>query len=230
MEYIPEIIYEDNHLLAINKKPGELLQSDSSGNTSLEELLKEFIKKRDSKLGNAFLGVCHRIDRPVSGVVLFAKTGKTLSKLNELFRNNEVKKIYWAVVKNKPLENSGTLVHHLHKNPVKNKTYAYDTAGKNTRESSLNYHIIAVSRSFYLLEINLHTGRHHQIRAQLAKIGCPVKGDLKYGFPRSNKNGGISLHARELHFIHPVKKEKVSIIANSPEDDIFEVFKLQTEN
>lgn len=229
MKYCPEIIYEDNHLLAINKKSGELVQGDKTGDSSLNELLKEFIKTRDSKPGNVFLGVCHRLDRPVSGVILFAKTGKALARLNDIFRNQEIKKIYWAIVKNKPPENSGILVHYLVKDHLKNKSVAYKAPGKDARESSLNYRVIGSSENYHLLEIELNTGRHHQIRAQLAKIGCPVKGDLKYGFPRSNKDGGISLHARELNFIHPVKKEKIRIIADPPEKDIFGLFNLQMQ-
>lgn len=229
MEYCPEIIYEDNHILAINKKSGELVQGDNTGDSSLNELLKDFIKKRDSKPGNVFLGVCHRLDRPVTGVVMFAKTGKALSRLNDIFRKQEVHKIYWAIVKNKPEVNSGILVHHLIKDPLKNKSFAYKSARNGTRESSLQYKVIGSSKSFYLLEIELFTGRHHQIRAQLAKIGSPVKGDLKYGFPRSNKDGGISLHARELSFTHPVKREKIRIIADPPKMDIFGSFNLETQ-
>ena len=224
MVFTPYIIYEDNHLIAINKKPGELVQSDKTGDISLETTLKEFIKQRESKSGNVFLGVCHRIDRPVSGVVVFAKTGKALTRMNEIFREKGIIKTYWAIVKNKPSESSGTLIHHLLRDTSRNRTMALKRPGENTKEASLTYKLISSSDNYYLLEIELHTGRHHQIRAQMAKIGCPIKGDLKYGFPRSNKNGGISLHARELSFIHPVKKERITIVAEPPGGDLFEVF------
>jgi len=229
MAETPDIIYEDNHLIAINKKPGELIQIDKTGDISLEIKLKEFIKHRDSKPGNVFLGVSHRLDRPVSGVVVFAKTGKALTRLNEIFRQKEVIKKYWAIVKNKPDKSSGTLIHHLSRDTIKNKTLVHNAPCKNTKEAILSYRLIGMSDNYYLIEVLLHTGRHHQIRAQLAKTGCPVKGDLKYGFPRSNKNGGISLHARELSFIHPVKKEKITIIAEPPANDLFSVFSLQDE-
>jgi len=222
--HVLNIIYEDNHFIAINKPVGELVQGDKSGDISLEDKLKDYIKRRDSKPGNVFLGVIHRIDRPVSGVVVFAKTSKALTRLNEVFRRKEVTKIYWAVVKDKPLNSSGTLVHYLLRDSVKNKTLAYNQPGTDKKEASLSYTLIGSSDNYYLLKIDLHTGRHHQIRAQLAKIGCPIKGDLKYGFPRSNKNGGISLHARELSFLHPVSKKRISIIAEPPGDDLFHYF------
>jgi len=218
------IIYEDNHLIAINKQAGKLVQSDQTGDLSLEDQVKDFIRTRDSKPGNVFLGVSHRIDRPVSGVVVFAKTGKALTRLNEIFRQKEAVKKYWAIVKNKPVESSGTLKHYLSRDTIKNRTVVHEYPGKNTKEATLSYRIIGISDNYFLLEVILHTGRHHQIRAQLAKIACPIKGDLKYGFPRSNKNGGISLHARELSFIHPVKKEKITIIAEPPANDLFNLF------
>ena len=218
------IIYEDNHLIAVNKRPGDIVQTDKTGDISLDRLIKDHISKRDGKPGDAFLGVCHRLDRPVSGVVVFSKTSKALSRMNEIFRSREVRKIYWAIVKNKPPETSGTIIHHLYRDSVKNRTYAQDKPGEKTREGSLSYHIIGKSDNYFLLEIELQTGRHHQIRSQLAKIGCPVKGDLKYGFPRSNKNGGISLHAKEISFVHPVKKEKVILTATPPQEDIFKIF------
>ncbi len=219
-------IYEDNHLIAVNKRPGEIVQSDKTGDISLDFMIKEYIRKRDGKPGNVFLGVCHRLDRPVSGVVIFAKTSKALSRMNELFRKKEVKKIYRAIVKSKPPKSSDTLVHHFYRDTIKNRSYAQEKPGEKTKEGSLSYRIIGKSDNYFLLEIELHTGRHHQIRAQLAKIGCPIKGDLKYGFPRSNKNGNISLYAKELSFIHPVSKENIEITANPPVEDIFEKFKL----
>ena len=215
MVYKPQIIYEDNHFIAINKKPGELVQSDKTGDISLETNLKDFIKKRDSKPGNVFLGVCHRIDRPVSGVVVFAKTGKALTRVNEIFREKEVKKIYWAIVKNKPADPSGTLVHHLMRDTSRNRTMALKRSGENTKEASLTYKIIGSSDNYFLLGIELHTGRHHQIRCQLAKIGSPLLGDVKYGFPRSFENGGIGLHSREVSFIHPVSLKPLSIRADT---------------
>jgi 23S rRNA pseudouridine1911/1915/1917 synthase len=224
IETLPEILYEDNHLIAVNKKIGDIIQSDKSGDESLEERIKRLIKIRDHKPGNVFLGVIHRIDRPVSGTVVFAKTSKALARMNEMFKEKGIGKKYWAIVKEKPPKESDTLIHHLSRNSAKNKTLVHKLPGKDTKEASLTYTLIGKSDNYYLLEIELHTGRHHQIRAQLAKIGCPIKGDLKYGFPRSNKNGGISLHARELQFTHPVTGEKMLIVAKAPVDDIYEAF------
>jgi 23S rRNA pseudouridine1911/1915/1917 synthase len=218
-----EILYEDNHILAVNKTVSDLVQKDKTGDDALVDKIKLFIRKRDNKPGNAFLGVCHRIDRPVSGVVLFAKTSKALSRLNEMFKKKEIQKIYWAIVKNEP-PLSGELEHHLARNKSLNKSFIRDKTGSDTKLASLSYRLIGRSDNYYLLEVELHTGRHHQIRVQLAHIGCPVKGDLKYGFARSNKNGGISLHARSIRFIHPVSKKEIYIEAPTPLDDIFHVF------
>lgn len=216
-----EILYEDNHIIAINKKPSDIVQGDKTGDIPLSENVANFIAKRDNKPGTAFIGVTHRLDRPVSGVVLFAKTSKALERLNEMFRENEIKKTYWAVVKERPKEDSGTLIHYLIKNEERNKTFTYDEEREGTLRAELDYKLIGSTDTYHLLEINLKTGRHHQIRAQLAKIGCPIKGDLKYGFPRSNPDASISLLARKIEFIHPVKLEPISITANPPRDPVW---------
>ena len=222
-----EILFEDNHIIAVNKAVSEIVENDKTGDETLEEKIKLFIKSRDNRPGNVFLGVCHRLDRPVSGVVIFAKTGKSLMRLNEMFKNKEIIKKYWAIVKNEPPSPTGDLKHFLSRNNKQNKTYVRLKEGSDTKLASLSYSIISKSDNYFLLEVELHTGRHHQIRSQLAYIGCPVKGDLKYGFPRSNKNGGISLHARSVKFIHPVRKEEVYIEAPLPQDDIFSVFNVK---
>lgn len=219
-----DILYEDNHLIIINKKVSEIVQGDKTGDLSLVEKIKEFIKKRDRKPGNVYLGLPHRLDRPVSGIVVFAKTSKALSRMNAIFKNREVIKLYHAIVKKRPQPENAEIHHYLKKNEKQNKSYAVQKSTEGSKEAVLDYRLIASSINYHLLEINIHTGRHHQIRAQLSAIGCPVKGDLKYGFPRSNKNGGISLHARYISFIHPVKKEKLSISAPYPGEDIFEHF------
>lgn len=222
---MPEILYEDNHLIAVNKRPSDLSQGDRTGDQSLDIWVKEYIAKKYNKKGDVFLGVVHRLDRPVGGVVLFARTSKALARLNEMFRTREVQKTYLAIVKERPPEDEATLVHFLKKNEEQNKTYVYDTEVKGSKQASLHYHVIGRSERFYLLEVTLHTGRHHQIRAQLAKIGCPIKGDLKYGFSRSNEDGGISLFAKRLELIHPVKKEKLVIEAGLPTTDIWQAFR-----
>ncbi|MEI6049864.1 MAG: RNA pseudouridine synthase [Bacteroidota bacterium] len=219
-----EILYEDNHLIAVYKRSSDLAQGDKTGDISLDTEIKKYLAEKYKKPGEVFLGVVHRLDRPVSGVILFARTSKALERLNEMFREKQVKKTYLAIVKERPPEDEATISHFLKKNETQNKSYVYDTEVKGSKEASLTYRMKGRSEKYYLLEIELHSGRHHQIRAQLAKIGCPVKGDLKYGFPRSNEDGGISLFARKLEFIHPVKKEPVSIIAHFPEGDIWSVF------
>lgn len=213
------ILFEDNHIIAVNKNNHDIVQSDKTGDEPLIEQIKAFIKVRDSKPGNVFLEVIHRIDRPVSGVVLFAKTSKVLPRMNKLFHDGLVKKIYWAIVKNMPPKEKGTLTHYLLRNTKQNKSYVYDTPKPESKEARLNYRILGKTNAYYLLEIELLTGRHHQIRSQLAKIGCPIKGDLKYGFPRSNPDGGIHLHSRLVSFTHPVTGEVIEIIAQ-PADDI----------
>ncbi len=225
MQNIAErILYEDNHILAINKLVGEIVQGDKTGDEPLSETLKQFIKERDAKPGNVFMGVTHRLDRPVSGVTLFAKTSKALSRLNEMFRLGDVKKTYWAIVKNRPPKDKDTLTHYLTRNEKQNKSTAYGKPVPNAKEAKLIYRLIASSDTYHLLEIQLLTGRHHQIRSQLSAIGCPIKGDLKYGFPRSNPDGGISLHARSAELIHPVKKERLMIVAPVPEEKLWEWF------
>ncbi len=220
-----EVLFEDNHLIAINKSVADIVQSDKTGDLSLEEKLKKYIKEKYKKPGNVFLGVVHRIDRPVSGVVLFSKTSKALTRLNQMFKEKEVKKTYWAIVKNKPPKNNDTLIHYLKRDAKKNKTFAYDKEIKDSKQAILSYKIIDESEKYFLLEIDLQTGRHHQIRSQLAKIDCPIRGDLKYGYPRSNENGGINLHSRSIEFRHPVTKETLKIVADPPDDKLWNYFK-----
>ena len=220
-----EILYEDNHLIAVYKKPSDLSQSDKTGDAALDSETKKYLAVKYNKPGDVFLGVVHRLDRPVGGVMLFARTSKALERMNEVFRTREVKKIYLAVVRERPPEEEGVLTHFLKKNEKQNKTYVYDNEVKGSKKASLSYKLAGRSDRYFLLEIELHTGRHHQIRAQLAKIGCPVKGDLKYGYPRSNEDGSICLFARKLEFIHPVKKEKVSITAHFPHGDVWKLFR-----
>ncbi len=214
-----QIVYEDNHMIVINKKAGQLVQGDKTGDLSLFELIKDFIKKRDEKPGNVFLGLVHRIDRPTSGLVIYAKTSKALSRLTVMVKNREVKKTYWAIVAKEMIPKSQRLIHYLQKNEKTNKATVFIKPTENAKESILNYQIIKTLDNYQLLEIDLETGRHHQIRAQLSKISVPIKGDLKYGSPRSNQDGGISLHARKLEFEHPVTKEKIKIIAPVPQND-----------
>ncbi|SFF03463.1 RluA family pseudouridine synthase [Thermophagus xiamenensis] len=211
-----EILYEDNHLIAVNKSNSDLVQGDETGDEALNDKVKAYLKQKYNKPGNVFLGVVHRLDRPVSGVVLFARTSKALSRMNKLFQEKEVKKTYWAIVKNLPPDEEGQLKHFILKDSIKNKSYALHKKRPGSKEGILNYRLISSSANYHLLEVDLKTGRHHQIRCQLAKIGCPIKGDLKYGFPRSNPNGGISLHSRRLEFVHPIKKEVVVIEAPVP--------------
>ena len=215
------VLYEDNHIIAVNKTCREIVQGDKTGDTPLSEQLKVWLKEKYAKPGQVFLGVTHRLDRPVSGVVLFAKTSKALSRLNEMFRVGEVKKTYWAIVKQCPPVEEGELVHWLVRNEKQNKSYAYDTERPNAKKAILHYRVIGRSDRDYLLEIDLKTGRHHQIRCQLAKMGCPIKGDLKYGFARSNPDGGISLHARSAALIHPVSKIPLKIVAPVPQDNLW---------
>ncbi|HLN55297.1 MAG TPA: RNA pseudouridine synthase [Bacteroidales bacterium] len=219
-----EILYEDNHIIAVYKKSSDLSQADKTGDAPLDEEIKKYIAVKYNKKGEVFLGVVHRLDRPVSGVMLYARTSKALERLNEMFREGAIKKTYYAIVKDRPPEDEATIEHFLKKNEKQNKTYVYDFEVKGSKKGSLTYRLKARSEKYYLLEVDLHTGRHHQIRAQLAKIGCPVKGDLKYGFSRSNDDGGISLFARKIEFIHPVRKEPVKIVAHFPEGDIWHVF------
>lgn len=218
------ILYEDNHLMIVNKRVSDIVQGDITGDKSLDVLLKEFIKVRDSKPGEVFLGIPHRLDRPVSGAVVFAKTSKALSRMSALFREKEIEKIYHAIVEKCPDPQAGTLEHFLTRNTKQNKSYIHKQEVKGSKHAKLHYQKLASSDRYHLLEVTLETGRHHQIRAQLAGIGSIIKGDRKYGAKRSNKNGGISLHARKVSFIHPVKKERVEVTAPYPKMDIFPVF------
>ena len=222
-QLIMTVVYEDNHLIAVNKTTSEIVQGDKTGDTPLSETVKQWIKDKYQKLGNVFTGVVHRLDRPVSGVTLFAKTSKSLERMNEMFRQGEVKKTYWAVVANRPPQPEGELVHYLIRNEKQNKSYAYDKEKPGSKKAVLTYRLMTQSERYFLLEIDLKTGRHHQIRCQLAKIGCPVKGDLKYGFNRSNPDGGICLHARKVEFVHPVSKKKIEIVAPVPEEKIWTI-------
>ena len=220
------VVYEDNHIIVVNKTASEIVQADKTGDTPLSETVKQYLKEKYQKPGNVFLGVTHRLDRPVSGLVIFAKTSKALTRLNEMFRAGEVKKTYWAVVKNAPKESEGELVHYLVRNEKQNKSFAYDKEVPNSKKAILDYRLIGHSENYYLLEVDLKTGRHHQIRCQLAKMGCPIKGDLKYGAPRSNPDGSICLHARKVRFIHPVSKELIELVAPLPEGNLWKGFEL----
>lgn len=220
------VVYEDNHIIIVNKTASEIVQGDKTGDTPLSEIVKQYIKEKYSKPGNVFLGVTHRLDRPVSGIVVFAKTSKALSRLNEMFRNSEVKKTYWAIVKNRPKLDEGELVHYMVKNEKQNKSYAYDKEVKDSKKAVLHYKLIGHSQNYYLLEVDLKTGRHHQIRCQLAKMGCPIKGDLKYGFPRSNPDGSICLHSRRVRFIHPVSKTEIDVVAPLPAGNLWNGFEM----
>ena len=218
------VVYEDNHIIVVNKTASEIVQADKTGDTPLSETVKQYLKEKYQKPGNVFLGVTHRLDRPVSGLVIFAKTSKALTRLNEMFRTGGVKKTYWAVVKNAPKEPEGELVHFLVRNEKQNKSYAYDKEVPNSKKAVLDYRLIGRSENYYLLEVDLKTGRHHQIRCQLAKMGCPIKGDLKYGSPRSNPDGSICLHARRVRFVHPVSKELIVLEAPLPEGNLWKGF------
>ncbi|WP_276965754.1 RNA pseudouridine synthase [Bacteroides graminisolvens] len=218
------VVYEDNHIIVVNKTSSEIVQGDKTGDIPLSETVKQYLKEKYQKPGNVFVGVTHRLDRPVSGLVVFAKTSKALSRLNEMFKNSEVKKTYWAIVKECPRELEGELVHYLVRNEKQNKSYAYDKEMPDSKKVILHYRLIARSQNYNLLEVDLKTGRHHQIRCQLAKMGCPIKGDLKYGFARSNPDGSICLHARRISFIHPVSKEQIDLEAPVPPGSLWNGF------
>jgi 23S rRNA pseudouridine1911/1915/1917 synthase len=216
-----QILHEDNHLIVVNKRVGDIVQGDKTGDKPLSDVVKEYLKNKYNKPGEVFLGVVHRLDRPTTGIVVFARTSKALSRMNELFSNRETQKTYWAVVKNKPEFNEAKLVHYIKRNEKNNTSKAHLKEVPDSKLASLDYKIIAELNNYFVLEINLHTGRHHQIRAQLAAINCAIKGDLKYGFDRSNPDGGIHLHARKLIFVHPVSKENLEIIAPTPNEIIW---------
>lgn len=219
-----EILYEDNHLIIINKKAGDIVQGDKTGDKTLGDFVKDYVKEKYQKPGAAFLGVVHRIDRPVTGIIIFARTSKALERMNELFREKKIQKTYWAVVKNKPPDESGTLIHYLKKDEVKNKSKAFDKEVPGSLRSWLDYKVIVKSDNYFLIEINPLTGRHHQIRAQFAAMGCPIKGDVKYGFDRTNDDASIHLHARKITFTHPIKKEEMTIVAPVPEEKLWKFF------
>ena len=219
-----EVVYEDNHIIIVNKAAGEIVQGDKTGDTPLSETVKEYIKEKYHKQGNVFLGVAHRLDRPVAGLVVFARTSKALTRLNDMFREGEVHKTYWAITKNRPAEPEGELTDWLVRREKQNKSYAYDHEVRDSKKAVLRYRLLASSDNYNLLEITLLTGRHHQIRCQLANIGCPIKGDLKYGAQRSNPDGSISLLARRIEFIHPVSKKNIVVLAPLPKDNLWQAF------
>ena len=213
-----QVLYEDNHIIVINKRVGDIVQGDKTGDKPLSEIVKEYIKEKYNKPGDVFLGVVHRLDRPTTGIVVFAKTSKALERLNKMFSERETNKTYWAIVKNKPPKSEDNLIHFIKRNEKNNTSKAHNKEVPDSKKASLDYEIIKELDNYFVLEIQLHTGRHHQIRAQLQAIGCSIKGDLKYGYDRSNKNGGIHLHARKLFFVHPVSKESLELIAPTPND------------
>ena len=214
------ILYEDNHILAFNKNVKEIVQGDKTGDEPLSETMKAFIAMRDNKPGRVFIGVPHRLDRPVSGIVIFAKTSKALERMNEVFREGNVRKIYWALTEHAPVPESGEIRSYLTRNEKQNKSYSHPNKVEGSKEAILKYNLIRATKSYFIVEVELITGRHHQIRCQLASIGCPIKGDLKYGAKRSNKDGGISLHAKEISFIHPIKKGRITISAPTPMENM----------
>lgn len=220
-----EVVYEDNHIIIVNKSCSEIVQGDKTGDKPLSEKVKEYLKDKYAKPGNVFCGVVHRLDRPVSGLVVFAKTSKALTRLNNMFKDKEVKKTYWAIVADKPRNDEAVLEDYLVKNERQNKSYAHPNPVEGSKKAILDYRVIGKSDRYYLLEVHLHTGRHHQIRCQLANIGCPIRGDLKYGARRSNPDGGISLHARHIEFVHPVSHITVSVTAPVPDEGVWKAFK-----
>ena len=220
-----EVVYEDNHIIIVNKQSGEIVQGDKTGDRPLSDIVKDYIKEKYQKPGAVFLGVVHRLDRPVSGLVVFARTSKALTRLNKMFAEGKVHKTYWAIVKNPPQANEGTLEHWLVRNEKQNKSYAYNQEKPNAKKAILKYKVIGHSDNYTLLEVQLMTGRHHQIRCQLAAMGCPINGDLKYGAPRSNPDGSISLMSRRVEFIHPVSKETIIAEAPIPKDPLWQGMK-----
>ena len=216
-----EVVYEDNHIIIVNKKSGEIVQGDKTGDTPLSETVKQWIKEKYAKPGNVFCGVVHRLDRPVFGLVVFAKTSKALARMNEMFRNGDVHKTYWAITKNRPPKDEDTLVHYITTTERNNKSYASTVEKPGAQKAVLKYRVISQSDNYYLIEVKLLTGRKHQIRVQLAAIGCPIKGDLKYGAKRSNPDGSISLLARNVTFVHPVSKQEICVTAPVPDDNLW---------
>lgn len=218
------VVYEDNHIIVVNKQASEIVQGDKTGDIPLSEMVKDYLKEKYQKPGNVFVGVTHRLDRPVSGLVIFAKTSKALSRLNEMFRIGSVHKVYWAIVKGEPEKHEAELEHWLVRNEKQNKSYAYEREVKGAKKAVLRYRMIGRSDNYSLLEVELMTGRHHQIRCQLAKMGCPIKGDLKYGSARSNSDGSICLHARRVSFVHPVSKLPIELEAPLPSGNLWRCF------
>lgn len=218
------VVYEDNHVIIVSKVSGEIVQGDKTGDKPLNETVKQYIKEAYAKPGDVFLGVVHRLDRPVFGLVLFARTSKALARMNTMFANGDVHKTYWAIVKDEPPQAEGTLTHWLVRNEKQNKSYAYDREVPRSKKAVLDYKVIGRSDNYYLIEVDLKTGRHHQIRCQLAKIGCPIKGDLKYGAKRSNPDGSISLLSRSMQFVHPVSKQEIAVTSPLPEDKLWKSF------
>lgn len=223
-----QVLHEDNHIIIVNKRVGDIVQGDKTGDKPLNEVVKAYLKEKHNKPGNVYLGVVHRLDRPTSGIVLFSKTSKALPRLNKLFQQKDAKKTYWAVVKNRPPKDQDILVHYLKRNPKQNKSFAHKNEVPDSKKAILEYRILKELDNYFLLEVDLKTGRHHQIRSQLSAIGCPIKGDLKYGFDRSNKDAGIHLHARKLEFIHPVKKEPIIVFAEVPDEALWQACKIQS--
>ena len=222
-----KVVYEDNHIIIVNKSSGEIVQGDKTGDKPLSDIVKEYIKEKYNKPGNVFLGVVHRLDRPVSGLVVFAKTSKALSRLNDMFRTGDVHKTYWAITKRSEIAPEGTLTDWLTRNERQNKSYAHAKEVPGAKKAVLKYKVHSVSDNYMLLEVTLLTGRHHQIRCQLAHMGCPIKGDLKYGAPRSNPDGSISLHSRRVEFLHPVSKEPICVEAEVPADRLWQLLKVK---
>jgi len=220
-----QVLFEDNHLIVVNKRVGDLVQGDKTGDEPLSDVVKSYLKEKHNKPGNVYLGVVHRLDRPTTGIVLFAKTSKALPRLNKLFAEKKTHKTYWALVKNQPPKEKDSLIHYLKRNTKQNKSYAHKNEVPDSKKAILHYQMIKKLDNYFLLEINLETGRHHQIRSQLSAIGCPIKGDLKYGFDRSNKDGGIHLHARKLSLIHPVQKEEITFTAPVPNEPLWKAVK-----
>lgn len=221
-----QVVYEDNHIIIVSKRSGEIVQGDKTGDEPLSETVKQYIKEKYGKPGEVFLGVVHRLDRPVSGLVVFARTSKALTRLNKMFAEGDVHKTYWAITKNTPKEPEGTLTHWIVRNEQQNKSYAYDKEKPHAKKAILHYRVIGHSDNYSLIEVRLLTGRHHQIRCQLAAMGCPIKGDLKYGAPRSNPDGSISLLSRRVEFVHPVSKENICVEAPLPDDPLWQLVRL----
>jgi 23S rRNA pseudouridine1911/1915/1917 synthase len=228
MQRLLQILFEDNHLIIINKRPGDIVQGDKTGDKPLLDIVKDYIKEKFNKPGEVFIGSPHRIDRPTSGIVIFCRNSRSLERMSEMFREKTIHKTYWAIVKNQPPKNEDTLIHYLKKNSVMNKSFTYEKKIPDSFYAELDYKVKAKSDTYFLIEVRLHTGRHHQIRAQLSAIGCPIKGDMKYGFDRPNDDASIHLHSRKVEFIHPSKKEPITVIAPVPDDKLWKYFEAES--